>query len=84
MFFLWVKTIKIKKINSIFESKKLILEVTDGSAEVTVSLIKFTTNTVNVPKIEETEEYLNISEEINQVNINKKNSWNDRAAIIPK
>ena len=84
MFFLWVKTIKIKKINSIFESKKLIVEVTDGSTEVTVSLIKFTTNTVNVPKIDETEEYLNISEEINQVNINKKNSWNDRAVIIPK
>ena len=84
MFFLWVKTIKIKKINSIFESKVLLIENIVGSANVTVSLKKFTTKTVNEPNIEETEEYLNIIETINQVNMNKNESWNDSAVIIPK
>ena len=84
MFFLWVKTIKIKKINSIFESKVLLTEIIVGSTEVTVSLKKFTTKTVSEPNIEETEEYLNIRETTNHVNTNKKESWNDSAVITPK
>ena len=84
MFFLWVKTIKIKKINSIFESKILVPVIIDGSEKITVSLKKFTTKTVSDPNIEETEEYLKIRETIIQVNTNKKKSWNDKAVIIPK
>ena len=72
MFFLWVKTIKIKKINSIFESKILVPVIIDGSEKITVSLKKFTTKTVSDPNIEETEEYLKIRETIIQVNTNKK------------
>ena len=71
MFFLWVKIIKIKKINSI---RDVLVALTkfgfmDFSA---VLLIKVTTKTVNDANIDDTEEYLNINETANQVNVNKK------------
>ena len=71
MFFLWVKIIKIKKINSI---RDVLVALTkfgfmDFSA---VFLIKVTTKTVNDANIDDNEEYLNINETANQVNVNKK------------
>ena len=45
--------------------------------------MKFTTKTVKVANIEDTEEYLNISDITNQVNANKKNNCSDKAASIP-
>ena len=77
-----VNIIKIKKINSIFES---IISVDDeNSVEfIKVSFTKFTTKTVKDANIEDTEEYLNISDMTNQVNANKKNNCNDKAASIP-
>ena len=45
--------------------------------------MKLTTKTVKVANIEETEEYLNISDITNQVNANRKNNCNDKAASIP-
>ena len=74
--------IKIKKINSIFE---LTIAVVDkNSVElIKISFIKFTTKTVNEANIEDIEEYLNISDITNQVNANKKNNCNDKAASIP-
>ena len=80
--FLWVNIIKIKKINSIFES--IILSDDINSVEfIKVSLMKFTTKTVKEANNEDTEEYLNISDITNQVNANKKNNCNDKAASIP-
>ena len=82
MFFLWVNIIKIKKINSIFEST--ILAEDKNSVEfIKVSFMKFTTKTVKEANIEDTDEYLNIRVITNQVNANKKNSCNDKAASIP-
>ena len=64
--------IKIKTINSIFEST---IPVDDkNSVEfIKVSFMKFTTKTVMEANNEDTEEYLNISDMTNQVNANKKN-----------
>ena len=45
--------------------------------------MKFTTKTVKDANIEDTEEYLNISDITNQVNPNNKNNCNDKAASIP-
>ena len=45
--------------------------------------MKFTTKTVKEANIEDTDEYLNIRVITNQVNANKKNSCNDKAASIP-
>ena len=44
--------------------------------------MKFTTKTVKEANIEDTDEYLNIRVITNQVNANKKNSCNDKAARI--
>ena len=84
MFFRWEKIIKIKKINRILESGKFASVINDELAKITVSLKKFTTKTVKAPNIDEREEYLNINDNINQVNINNKPSWIDKAVIIPK
>ena len=74
--------IKIKKINSIFEST--IAEDDKNFVEfIKVSFMKFTTKTVKEANIEDTDEYLNISDITNQVNANKKNNCNDKAARIP-
>ena len=82
MFFLWVNIIRIKKINSIFESTTSVDD--KNSVEfIKVSFMKFTTKTVKVANIEDTEEYLNISDITNQVNANKKNNCKDKAASIP-
>ena len=43
----------------------------------------FTTKIVKEANIEDTEEYLNISDISNQVKANKKNNCNDKAASIP-
>ena len=82
IFFLWENIIKIKKINSIFEST---IPVDDkNSVEfIKVSLMKLTIKTVNEANIDDTEEYLNISDITNQVKANKKNNCNERAASIP-
>ena len=74
--------IKIKKINSIFE---LTISVVDKKSVefIKVSFMKFTTKTVKDANIEDTEEYLNISDTTNQVNPNNKNNCNDKAASIP-
>ena len=54
------------------------------SDEIIISLIKFTTKTVNVAKIDDKEEYLNINETTIQVKINNKDKDKERAIIIPK
>ena len=61
---------KIKKINKInlISSSAYALEAIYCSA---VSLIKVTTNTVRDENIEDRDEYLNIKETANHVNINK-------------
>ena len=70
MFFLCVKIIKIKKINSIGDV--LVVLTKFGSIDFSaVFLIKVTTKTVNDAKIEDKEEYLNINDTTNQVNVNK-------------
>ncbi len=61
-----------------------VVEFIDASDDITVSLKKFTTKTVKDENIDETEEYLNIRDITIQVNINKKQSCNDKAVIIPK
>ena len=83
MFFLCVKIIKIKKTNKInFTSSSIYAsETIDLRA---VSLSKDTTNTVKDANIEDREEYLNIRETVNQVNINKKPNWIDKANKIPR
>ena len=83
MFFLCVKIIKIKKTNKInfISSSILASETIDLRA---VSLSKDTTNTVKDANIEDREEYLNIRETVNQVNINKKLNWIDKANKIPR
>ena len=82
MFFLWVNIIRIKKINSIFE---LTISVVDKKYVefIKVSLMKLTIKTVNEANIDDTEEYLNISDITNQVKANKKNNCDERAASIP-
>tara|TARA_B100001123_G_C15137391_1_gene957983 strand:- start:526 stop:780 length:255 start_codon:yes stop_codon:yes gene_type:complete len=84
MFFLCENIIKIKKINRILESGIFVFAVTDASDDITVYLKKFTTKTVNDENNDETEEYLKIRDVTIQVNINKKQSWKDKAVIIPK
>ena len=83
MFFLCVKIIKIKKTNKInfISSSIKASETIDLRA---VSLSKDTTNTVKDANIEDREEYLNIRETVNQVNINKKLNWIDKANKIPR
>ena len=49
-----------------------------------VSLIEVTINTVRDENIEDRDEYLNIKETVNHVNINKSANWIDRASKIPK
>ena len=84
MFFRWENIIKIKKINKIFESGTLVVELNDISAEITVSLNILTTKTVKAPNIEDKDEYLNIKDIIIHVNTNKKHNWVDKPVIIPK
>ena len=48
------------------------------------SRAKFTTNTVSAANIDDKDEYLNIKETTNQVNINNKLIWIDNAISIPK
>ena len=50
----------------------------------TVSLIIFTTNTVNDANIEDTEEYLNIKATTIHVIIKRKLNCKDKAVIIPR
>ncbi len=52
--------------------------------EKKVSLIKFTTNTVNEANIEDNDEYLNINKTTSQVNTKRKLNWKDSAVIAPK
>ena len=61
-----------------------VVDVSDESAEIIVSLNIFTTKTVNDANIDDKDEYLNIKEIIIQVKINNKLSWNDKAVKIPK
>ena len=60
-------------------SSKFVKEIAELGGDVT----KFTTKTVKDANNEDTEEYLNISDITNQVNVNKKNNCNDKAASIP-
>ena len=83
MFFLWVNSIKIKKIKRINLISWPIFKL--GSIDFkAVSLINTITSTVIVANIEESEEYLKIKETISQVNINKKLNPYDKANKIPK
>ena len=67
--FLWVKIIRIRKINNNnFISLKL--EIFGSKTLITFSFIKDITNTVREAKIEDKEEYLNIKATVIQVNIN--------------
>ena len=52
--------------------------------EKKTSLTRLTTNTVSEEKIDDTDEYLNISKTTTHVNINIIESWIDNAEIIPK
>ena len=83
MFFLCVKIIKIKKINKInfISSSTYVLKAIDCSA---VSLIKVITNIVRDENIEDRDEYLNINETVNHVNINKIPNRIDKASKIPR
>jgi hypothetical protein len=78
-----VNIIKIKKINKInfISSSTYVLEVIDCSA---VSLIKVITNIVRDENIEDRDEYLNINETVNHVNINKIPNGIDKASKIPR
>jgi len=73
IFFLCVKIIKIKKINSTLESVTCPLAETKPESTKS-SLKKFITRTVNEENIEDKDEYLNISETIIHVKMNKKHS----------
>ena len=75
--------IKIRNINKInfISSSTYVLETIDCSA---VSLINVTTNTVRDENIDDRDEYLNIKETANHVNINKSPNWIDRASKIPR
>ena len=91
MFFLWVNTIKIKKINKINDVLTVIIKFElDGISFIALragkalSLINVTTNTVIVENIDETEEYLNIKVTTNHVKINKTLSPYDKANKTPK
>ena len=83
MFFLCVKIIKIKNINSNLESLtcSVIIEV---SIDITNSLREFMTSTEKEANIEATDEYRNINAIINQVKINNKKDCIDKAPSIPK
>ena len=70
MFFLWVKIIKTKNINSNFESFTC-EDRSEVSIDITNSLIELIISTVKEANIEDTDEYRNINEIINQENINK-------------
>ena len=61
-----------------------VVDVSDESAEIIVSLNIFTTKTVNDANIDDKDEYLNIKEIIIQVKINNRLKWNDKAIKIPK
>ena len=71
-------------MKSISESTTLEFNFKAESADMTVSLKKFTINTVREANIDDNEEYLKINNTITQVNINKKHNCNDKADIIPK
>ena len=83
MFFLWVNTIKIKKINSInvILTSVLVFLLIDSN---TILLANSTTKTVNVEKIDDKDEYLNIKETVNQEKINKRLKGIDSANNIPR
>ena len=83
MFFLWVKIIKTKNINSNFESFTC-EDRSEVSIDITNSLIELIISTVKEANIEDTDEYRNINEIINQENINKIKDCNDKAPSIPK
>ena len=83
MFFLWVKTISIKKINRSFELVTWI-DIKFESMLLMNSLIEFITRTVKDEKIDDIDEYLKIKAITIQVNINSKNSWIDKAPITPR
>ncbi len=57
------------------------MESNDLSA---VSLIKVTINTVKDENIEDRDEYLNIKETVNHVNIKRRPNWIDKANKIPR
>ena len=74
MFFLCVNIINIKKINKINFISLSTLKL--GSIDFrAVFLMRVITKTVIVANIEDSEEYLNINDVTNQVNINKKLNW---------
>ena len=83
MFFLWVKIIKMKKINSNPESLTW-AETRLESIDIANSLKALIIKTVNVANIEANEEYLNIKAITNQANINNKKDCIDKAPSIPK
>ena len=83
MFFLWVKIIKTKNINSNFESFTC-EDRSEVSIDITNSLIELIISTVKEANIEDTDEYRYINEIINQENINKIKDCNDKAPSIPK
>ena len=83
MFFLWVKTISIKKIKRSFELV-IWIDIKLVSIILKNSLIEFITRTVKDEKIDDIDEYLNIRETTTHVNINSKNSWIDKAPITPR
>ena len=83
MFFLWVKTISIKKINRSFELVTWI-DIKFESMLLMNSLIEFITRTVKEEKIDDIDEYLKIKAITIQENINSKNSWIDKAPIAPR
>ena len=78
MFFLCVNIIKIKKINKVNDVLALTVIVFDVSSNIfdtigfATCLITYMTNTVRDANIDDNEEYLNINETTNQVNMNKK------------
>ena len=83
MFFLWVNIINIKKINSV--NFILLAKTKFGSIFITkFSLNIVTTNTVNEENIDAKEAYLNISETITQVNINREPKPYEKANKTPK
>ena len=83
IFFLCVNTIKIKKINSInvILTSVLVFLLIDSN---TILLANSTTKTVNVEKIDDKDEYLNIKETVNQEKINKRLKGIDSANNIPR
>ena len=83
MFFLWVKIINIKKISKI--NVKLFSKIKLGSINpIIFSLNVFITKTAKEENMDDNEEYLNISEMVTQVKINKIPSPYEKANKIPK